>query len=109
MISTADQENFGISILEAIRCGCRPLLPKSLVYPELIPNPFHKYCLYNDSHSLVEMLISLLQQSSHLFIPDLTEWAHCFSWEERVHHFDTVFEQIAAKPERSAAGGTGGD
>ncbi len=33
-VSTAIQENFGISAVEAMRMGCAPLLPNRLAYPE---------------------------------------------------------------------------
>ncbi len=49
-ISTAHHEFFGISILEAIGCQTFPILPNRLSYPELIPAPYHRQCLY-DSHS----------------------------------------------------------
>ena len=48
VISTAYQENFGLSIAEAAAAGAYPLVPRRLSYPELIPPEYHEACLYND-------------------------------------------------------------
>ena len=53
VISTADHEFFGISVLEAMAAGAFPLLPTRLSYPELIPAAQHACCLYTDEEDLV--------------------------------------------------------
>lgn len=58
VVSTAIQENFGISVVEAILAGCRPLLPNRLSYPELISSEFHQQCLYDDDQLLPTMIKS---------------------------------------------------
>jgi glycosyltransferase involved in cell wall biosynthesis len=55
VISTADHEFFGISILEAICAGAFPLLPARLSYPELIPAALHPACLYAGEEELWQM------------------------------------------------------
>ncbi len=74
VVSTARHEFFGISVLEAVRAGCCPLLPRRLVYPELFADDF----LYDD-HELGTRLRFFLEkrrlprQQAH----ELTER---FSW-----------------------------
>ncbi|MEN8134739.1 MAG: DUF3524 domain-containing protein [Thermodesulfobacteriota bacterium] len=75
VLSTAGHEFFGISVVEAVRAGCRPLLPNRLSYPELFPNEY----LYEDDE-LVDKLIETLGQgrlAAEKAIP-LTER---FSWQ----------------------------
>lgn len=45
VVSTASHEFYGISVLEAVRAGCRPLLPARLAYPDNFPEPY----LYDDA------------------------------------------------------------
>ena len=64
VVSTAIQENFGISVVEAIRHGCFPLLPNNLSYPELIPEEYHSHCLCSNQQELVEKLSAILEELS---------------------------------------------
>lgn len=99
VISTSLQENFGISVIEAIRLGCFPLLPNRLSYPELLPGEYHGCSLYDDDEQLYQKLKNLLTAG----IPDtgaLSQSFAEFSWETAAESFDRYFEEIAQKREK---------
>ncbi len=82
IVSTADHEFYGIAVLEAIRAGCRPLLPNRLSYPELFPQEY----LYEDegfSNSFKELLINPFYFSRSRAI-QLTE---PYSWENLAQRY----------------------
>ena len=97
VISTAAQENFGISVVEAIRCGCMPLLPARLSYPEIIPNDFHSRVLYRDKNDLIRKLSRLIKD-----YPDfkdirirLSTAMGRFAWENLIDRYDDELEKLA--------------
>ncbi|HKQ97318.1 MAG TPA: glycosyltransferase [Candidatus Polarisedimenticolia bacterium] len=100
VVSTADQENFGMSIVEAVRLGCRPLLPRRLSYPEVLPPEFHAACLYDDERDLVERLAVALTARATPAAADalrlpLAEAMGRYLWPAVVGEFDAAIETIA--------------
>jgi glycosyltransferase involved in cell wall biosynthesis len=86
VLSTADHEFFGISVVEAVRAGCRPLLPNRLSYPELFPSEY----LYEDDE-LVDNLIETLGKGG-LATETVKGLTERFSWQVvREQYHDWLF------------------
>jgi glycosyltransferase involved in cell wall biosynthesis len=75
VVSTARHEFFGISVIEAVRAGCRPLLPNRLSYPEL----FAKKFLY-DEKDFVTRLKEEILRNKKLSPDQSTKLTERFSW-----------------------------
>ncbi len=97
VVSTAVQENFGISVMEAIAHRNVPLVPNRLSYPEVIPEAYHSF-LYEDGE-LAERLCDLLGGGNdNLSAPGpLVEHARSFSWDRRILEFDALFERVVER------------
>lgn len=95
-VSTAIHEFFGISILEAITCQTFPILPRRLSYPELIPEAFHRRCLYEDEDGLVQRLRWALTrrdeaaEAAAALAPEVA----AFAWREVTPRYDALFQRI---------------
>lgn len=96
VISTAIQENFGLSIVEAIQCGCFPLLPNRLSYPELIPEEYHDRVLYNADDELFSRLAMVLEKNLYLQ-KDLCQKFMMYHWRNRIEEYDTLFNTLFLK------------
>jgi glycosyltransferase involved in cell wall biosynthesis len=96
VVSSALQENFGISIVEAVRHGCIPLLPQRLSYPEIMPKDLHPRIFYETETDLVEKLKHILL-NVHEYKPlreRLSADMARFSWEIIVKQYDKVLKRL---------------
>jgi glycosyltransferase involved in cell wall biosynthesis len=56
VVSSAHQEFFGVSVVEAMAAGALPVLPRRLVYSERIPRDVQDWCLYGSEEEAVYLL-----------------------------------------------------
>lgn len=97
VISTAEHEFFGVSILEAICAGAFPLLPTCLSYPELIPPALHPACLYRTEEELFGMAV---QRLTHPRPAPPSLRAHTqanYDWPVVAHQYDIMLEALAQR------------
>ncbi|MYF63849.1 MAG: DUF3524 domain-containing protein [Rhodothermaceae bacterium] len=100
VVSTAIHEFFGIAMLEAIYCGCHPLLPNRLSYPELIPEKLHKPLLhapilYDDDESLFTILKAmLLGEERPLPHGTLRGIVEHLDWSVHVEQYDALMASL---------------
>lgn len=103
VISTAIQENFGISIVEAVRAGCIPYLPNRLSYPEIIPDLYHNDFLYSDKEDLVDKLVSFFsgeRTGSNAGIKEkmqkLSQHMESYSWKKVISDYDEMLDDLCS-------------
>lgn len=91
---TSHQDFFGASVVEAIYCGCVPLLPKRLAYPELLPADFHQPYFYNDFDDLVSRLERILKNKRNFQKDILRSIIRSYDWNSQAPMYDKVFEKL---------------
>jgi glycosyltransferase involved in cell wall biosynthesis len=79
VVSTAVHEFFGVAVVEAVYCGCRPVLPRRLSYPEIIPREVHGEVLYEPGE-LVPALVRALAEPRAWSEDWQRTWVARFDW-----------------------------
>ena len=110
VVSTALHEFFGVAVVEAIYCGCFPILPRRLVYPELVPPAYHEGCLYEDFEGLVARLRWALANpgQAHAVVAALRPVVARFDWAELGPRYDQVLESVCCQYRQRIADSTRG-
>lgn len=93
VVSTARQEFFGISVVEAIAAGSRPVLPRRLSYPWLVPERFHGDVLY-ESGGFAAALRRALDEDR--LLDGLAESMMMFDWSVVGPRYDEALDRLEA-------------
>jgi glycosyltransferase involved in cell wall biosynthesis len=98
VVSTALQEFFGVSVVEAMAAGSFPVLPRRLSYPELVPAAFRDLCLYGPGE-LIERLRWVIshpdeaREIGRRIAPEMKR----YSWDEMASRYRRALESLAAQ------------
>lgn len=94
-VSTANQDFFGISVVEAIYCGCWPVLPRRLNYPALVPEAWHAETIYATDGDLLPLLRTRLRDRPPA-PPDLRAHVTQFDWAQMAPQYDQAFAALVS-------------
>lgn len=102
VISTARHEFFCTAIMEAIYCGCHPMLPRSLTYAEMIPQTLqepllHGPVFFDDETDLFRKMKRLLDGDlKQLPLPTLQSVNRHLDWSVIIDRYDALLESICS-------------
>lgn len=96
VVSTAQQEYFGIAMAEAVWCGAWPIAPRALVYEDFYGGAPAAAHLYGDDAELVQHLEWALTVASLMPPPVFRERLAAFAWRRAAPRFDSRLESLAS-------------
>lgn len=93
---TSNQDFFGSSVIEALYCGCFPLLPERLAFPELFPPELRFACFYRDHEDLVQRLVTAVAKIEQIRKVNFRDVAEKFDWRRVAPMYDASFADLLA-------------
>jgi len=92
---TSLHDFFGASVVEAVRCGCLPLLPGRLAYPEHFPPNQYSTLFYDGFDDLVKKLTAAVRDIKSARKPELARLVGRYDWERLAPAYDRAMEETA--------------
>ena len=91
--SRQDFSEIGVSLVQALYCGCYPLLPRRLTYPELVPCEAYPEVFYDDFEALVEKLAEAIREIEAIRRRSFRHCIEGYDWQAMVPLYDAVFDE----------------
>jgi len=84
-------------VVEAMRHGCLPLLPRRLSYPEILPKEFHRSFLYENDADLASRLAQMLSHPERFVQhrPVLADMMARYAWASVIDRYDRELEDLS--------------
>lgn len=90
---TSNQDFFGGSIVEAMFCNVKPLLPKRLAYPEHVPESLHQTFFYEEGE-VVNKLQRWIKDVSILRKQQTRTYVEKYDWSRIALRLDEVISEV---------------
>lgn len=90
---TSQHDFFGASVVQALYCGCQPLLPNRLAHPEHLPQALQGKYLYRSDEDLVDRLEKALLHLEAVPM-DIQEHVAQYDWSVQAPIYDRALEQV---------------
>ncbi len=90
---TSKQDFFGGSVVEAMYCGCIPLLPNRLAYPGHLDDAAKKVFLYDEGEFQIRLedAITNWGTSTH---PSSQKLVEKYDWSKIIEYYDDLFSTL---------------
>lgn len=97
VVSTALHEFFGAAVVEACYCGCWPIVPHRLAYPELIPARYQDVCLYEGFDDLLARLRKAIAGRKEGLEFSISQEMERFDWHSLAGRYDEAMQDLVLK------------
>ncbi len=91
---TSHHDFFGASVVEAIYCGCYPLLPNRLAYPEIFPIDLFPENFYDGFDELIDKLSSAIINIDSIRKQNYSAVVEKYDWKNMAKIYDERFLSI---------------
>lgn len=88
---TSRQDFFGGSVVEAIYCGCHPILPHRLAYPDHVDIEQHPELYYDSDEEAVDTLATLIESGNWRKPSELAAAMARYDWTNCIERYDEAF------------------
>ncbi len=98
---TSIQDFFGGSVVEAMYCNVKPLLPDRLAYPEHVPEPLHASFFYraDDERELANLIQQRLFSIPLLRKQKTEQFVAHYDWQKVIDQYDCALQEtLSSKP-----------
>jgi glycosyltransferase involved in cell wall biosynthesis len=94
---TSSQDFFGGSVVEAMFCGCHPILPNRLAYPDHIDVSENQSNFFESEAEAVDLLARWIETNAWKKPSTLGEAVKRYDWSNQIERYDKELEALGCR------------